>query len=259
MEAMSVEQMVLSSWEGDGFIGKNRVPIASSDLDALAVNYAKKAVRLGECKVREGSQRVYVIDDSSCAAMKLPEQDFEWWMEEIWSGWLNTLPRVWADDGNPAIKWVPAVNHVEVVEVVFCCNLAILTVNRSEIDAALGKAARRHLTINPAIQKRLDQGLIVSGRVTTTLEVILDIGKFVRNKIDEEKYGRRFADPIKDLFREIHRYLSPQLNRLPCSSEGQQLETRKRSFEQNIRMATFFGIMEALGVSKQEANDYLTR
>src|SRR5207302_282430 len=58
MEAMSIEQLLLSAWEEKGFVGQTRVPLGKSDVDVLAVNPVG-GILFGEAKVREGSQRVY--------------------------------------------------------------------------------------------------------------------------------------------------------------------------------------------------------
>ncbi len=58
MEAMSVESLLLSAWEEEGFIGKTRVPLDMSDVDVLAIHAGAGKVRVGESKVREGSQTV---------------------------------------------------------------------------------------------------------------------------------------------------------------------------------------------------------
>jgi hypothetical protein len=77
MEAMSVESLLLSAWEEEGFVGKTRVPLDQSDVDVLAVHAGEGKVRVGESKVREGSRRVYLVDDSSLSWMgEQPHQDF---------------------------------------------------------------------------------------------------------------------------------------------------------------------------------------
>lgn len=63
MEAMSVESLLLAAWEEEGFIGRNRVPIGNSDIDALALNMHERRVRIGETKVRMTSQHVFPVDD----------------------------------------------------------------------------------------------------------------------------------------------------------------------------------------------------
>jgi hypothetical protein len=66
MEAMSIESL-LSAWEEEGFVGKTRVPLDQSDVDVLAIHAGEGKVRIGESKVREGSQTVYLVDDFSRA------------------------------------------------------------------------------------------------------------------------------------------------------------------------------------------------
>src|SRR5438128_2319771 len=110
MEPMSIERLLLAAWEEEGFVGKTRVPLGASDLDVLAVNLNTKTVRIGESKVREGSQRVYVVDDWNAAEMARSGKDFEWWLEEPWSQWLKTLPKAWDEEGRPLVPWLPPVS-----------------------------------------------------------------------------------------------------------------------------------------------------
>ena len=102
MEAMSVETLLLSAWEEEGFVGKTRVPLEMSDVDVLAIHAGTGVVRFGEAKVREGSQKVYVVDEGSLAQMEVEQQDFTIWLGDDWSGWLGNLPRLWNAEGRPA-------------------------------------------------------------------------------------------------------------------------------------------------------------
>jgi hypothetical protein len=143
MEAMSIESLLLSAWEEEGFVGKTRVPLAMSDVEVLAIHAAEGKVRVGESKVREGSQAVYVVDDSSLAWMdSQPYPDFTAWMGDDWSRWLGNLPRLWDTEGEPAVPWLLPASQVKGLQVVFCCNLVVLC-DRQQIDEALRRAAVR--------------------------------------------------------------------------------------------------------------------
>lgn len=255
MEAMSVERMLLASWEEDGFIGRNRVPLGSADLDVLAVNYHTKTVRIGETKVREGSQRVYVVDDSSVAEMKRNERDFELWLGEGWAQWLKTLPRPWNKQGNPLVKWLLPVRQLRAIEVVFCCNLHLFLDDKNAVHSLLGRAAERHLCGNPALKQRLKTGLVVKGTVQSTLEAICEQAALVCKRIHKYKYGRRFGDSLKDIWRELHRYLGADLDRLPKDAEGKPLKTRKESFRDELRRKTVKSLLKALNIKWKDVCD----
>jgi hypothetical protein len=253
---MSIESLVLSAWEEEGFVGRTRVPLAMSDVDVLAIHAGQGKVRVGEAKVRDGSQTVYVVDDSSLALIESqPDQDFAAWMEEAWSGWLGNLPRLWDEEGHPAVPWLlPAAQVVE-VQALFCCNLYVLCARDSANDA-LRRAVARVLRGNPALARRLDGGMAVSAKVTPTVEVVTGLASAVFARI-HGGYGRRFADHFKDVLRELHRYLSPALFRGPRDAMGQQLGARKAPFAGAIRSATVMALLEALGVRKDELREWL--
>lgn len=257
MEAMSVEQLLLAAWEEEGFIGKTRVPVGASDLDVLAVNLNTRTVRTGESKVREGSQRVYVVDDWCVAEMGRPGIDFRWWLEEGWSKWLNTLPQAWDQTGQPVVPWLPPIQQVDRIEVVFCCNLHLFTDQRDAVHDALSRAAESSLRENPALGERLDAGLPVKGSVRSTLESACDLMRFVRRRISEQSYGRRFGDPFKDLARELHRYLNPDMVRLPKDERGEVLGPRKSAFEGKLRRHTGLAVLAALGVEPDEVRRWI--
>ncbi len=256
MEAMSVESLLLSAWEEDGYVGKARVPVGPSDVDVLAVHAGRGSVRVGEAKVRDGSQTVYVVDESSMAFIaESPEQDFAAWMEEAWSGWLANLPRLWGEDGEPAVPWLPRLPEVREIQVVFSCNLFVFC-GRAGPDEALARAALRSLRENPAVATRIDAGLRVTAAVKATGEVAADLARAVSARI-ESGYGRRFGDLFKDLFRELHRYMAPALTRLPADAEGRTLGARKAPFAERVRRATALGLLAAMGVGEGELRGWL--
>jgi hypothetical protein len=90
------------------------------------------------------------------------------------------------------------------------------------------------------------------GRVLSTLETVCDLARRVRHRIGKEFYGRRFGDPFKDLLRELHRYLEPDLARVPKNQQGQPLGTRKGEFEEQVRKQAALELLDSLGISPQE-------
>lgn len=257
MEAMSVESLLLAAWEEDGYVGKTRVPLARSDVDVLAVHAASGSVRLGEAKVRDGSQTVYVVDEASMAGIvESPHRDFTAWMEDVWSGWLDNLPLLWDDQGRPAVPWLPPLAQVQEVQAVFCCNLFVFC-GRAGPDEALARAADRALRKKPAVAARLDAGLRVTAAVKPTVEVVADLARAVSARI-EAGYGRRFGDPFKDVVRELHRYLGPDLHRVVADGEGRPLGKRKAPFADRVRRETALGLLGAFGVGRDELREWLS-
>lgn len=255
MEAMSIESLLLSTWEEAGFVGKTRIPLALSDVDVLAIHAAGGKVRIGESKVREGSQKVYLVDDSTLTYMKSEgNKDFTDWMGEGWSRWLENLPLVWDDAGRPAVPWLLPASQVNEVEVIFCCNLVALC-DRKQTNDALSRAAARFLQKNPAFEGRAERADFVKAQVIPTWEVVTELISAVFSRIDNG-YGRRFGDPCKDLFREIHRYLLPALDRLPCDSANNKLGVRKNPFEDQIRKDMVIGLLRSMNIDEAKIRQW---
>jgi hypothetical protein len=256
MEAMSIETLLLSTWEEDGFVGKARVPLDQSDVDVLAIHAGQQSVRVGECKVREGSQKVYVVDDSSLVGIEVhPDKDFTAWMTGDWSSWLSNLPKLWDEKGRPAVPWLLDLPRVTEIEVVFCCNLIVLC-DPKLVNDSLARAASRFLRQNGGLARWLENGGAVGAKVTPTAGVVTDLLRAVSLRIDDG-YGRRFANHFKDLFREVHRYLRPALDRLPYGGDGQRLDTRKKPCEERIRKETVLELLKAMGVERAELRDWV--
>src|SRR5947209_20313986 len=92
MEAMSIERLLLATWEEEGFVGQTRVAIGNSDVDALAIHSQSQTVRLGQCKVTEGPKMVYVIDEYNVARNTRGEE--YWWMTGGWANWFSSLRKI---------------------------------------------------------------------------------------------------------------------------------------------------------------------
>jgi hypothetical protein len=254
---MSIESLLLSTWEEDGFVGKTRVPVGMSDIDVLAILADEGGVRVGETKVPEGSQTIYPVDDSSLVWIaSQPQQDFADWLADFgWSNWLRNLSKLWDSEGRPVVPWLLHASKVEVIEVVFCCNVAVLC-DRQQVDELLGRAVLRSLQENTAIGGRLDLKNRVQASVKPTLEIITDLISAVFRRI-ERGYGRRFGNPFKDMCREIHRYLRPEFDRLPYDKQGQKLGGRKSPFEDMMRRETALGLLRAMGIGDGEIQEWL--
>ncbi len=257
MEAMSIESLVLSTWEEEGFVGKTRVPIGRSDVDVLAIHAGEKKVRIGEAKVREGSQKVYVVDDYSLAFIeKQPEKDFTGWMIDGWSDWLRNLPKLWNENGQPVVPWLLDLTNVSQIEVVFCCNLVVLC-DPKHPDKLLAHAASRYLRQNSAFEGWFANGGLIRAEVKPTIAVATDLVSAVFKRIDAG-YGRRFANPFKDLFRELHRYLSPELDRLPWDHNRQPKGSHKLPFQRQLRKEVLLGLLKAMEIKHDELREWVS-
>lgn len=56
MEAMSIETLLLSAWEEEGFVGKTRVPLGQSDVDVVAIhanNRSEQRRRISEYQMTQ--------------------------------------------------------------------------------------------------------------------------------------------------------------------------------------------------------------
>lgn len=252
MEPMSIERLLLANWEEEGFIGKNRVPIDREDLDVLALNPNTKTIRIGQVKVRGGSQLIEVVDDLDLARMTAFGTDFESWLVGDWASWLKTLPKAWDNNGMPVVPWLPPISQVDVIEVVFSCNHRDFTRQSKVIDDSLQRAVERHLRQNKALPNRLDAGMVVRGKVCSTLELVCNLFRLVFRRIHEDSYGRRFGDPFKDLVREVHRYLYPELHWIPKNKQGVPTGTQKAPFHTQVRKQAIVDLLDSLGVTLKE-------
>lgn len=254
MEAMSVESLLLSAWEEDGYVGKTRVPIGDSDIDVLAIQPGSNIVRFGETKVTEGSQKVSILDAANLALFEAEKSDIVEWLE-AWSDWLRNLEVLWNSDGHAKVPWIPEAGQLGEVQVVFCASLQVLD-EREKADAALKREVYKRLARNPLIKKQLEAGMQVNARLQSTVEVLMDLIESVCKRIDSG-YGRRFGSPIKDVVREIHRYLTPQLSRIPKDENDKRRGQLKKPFADSIRKKTVLNLLKAFGVQEHELKEWL--
>jgi hypothetical protein len=258
MEAMSVEKLLLSIWEEEGFVGKTRVAVGPSDVDALAVKPTEGVVRIGEAKVREGCTLVYPVDQEHLVEMAKDGEDFQWWLGAGWSSWLDNLPRLWEPSGTPTVPWLLPASELTRIDVTFLCNLWVFG-DAAEADDAMKRTSIRHLRQNPAISTALDNGsLTVTGRVLPTASAIEDLLRVVVSRVWEDGYTRRFGDPVKDVLRELNRYVNPFVKRIPRDGDGVRIDTRRQEFQLKVRRATVLGLLDALGVSPEELTEMLS-
>lgn len=260
MEAMSIERLLLAAWEEEGFIGRNRVPIDSSDVDVLVVNARERRIRIGEVKVRMTSQHVFPVDQAQLAEMERTSSGFEWWLEDDWARWLQSLPKLWSNEGEPCAPWLLPISEVRTLDVIFCCNLHIMGEGGSDASRAnelLRKSVSQQLAKNSAVARHLGR-IDVRAELMSTVEVAFSLARSVRRGI-AAGYGRRFGDPFKDMFRELHRYLNPHFASIPRDAAGERLATRKDRFESEVRKQTALGLLEALGVAEGEVRSWFEK
>jgi hypothetical protein len=251
MEAMSIERLLLSSWEEKGFVGQTRVPIEQSDVDVLAVNYQSKTVGCGQCKVTEGPKKVYVIDEYNVARSRDGEQF--WWLTGGYADWLGSLPKIWDAKGDPTVAWLPTVEGVASIKVVLCFNVWILPTAQPIVNQALRAIAEEHFRKNSALRDCLNNTLIIDDEVKSTVDVFFDLADSVCNRIDNKGYAKRFGEPVKDLVRELHRFLHCELDRIPLSVEGNRLDSRKAGFRLELQRKTVIQLLKSLGIDDLKA------
>jgi hypothetical protein len=220
-------------------------------VDVLAIHAATKTIRVGESKVRCTSQHLYVVDERSLFRIQShPPEDFTTWMEKEWSAWLRNLPKLWDTTGEPAIPWLLPASDLERIEVIFCCNLVVYC-DRTLVDQSLNRAAIRFLQENPAFGHLADTDGFIQSKVLPTVDVVTELAGTVFQKIASD-YGRRFADPFKDLFRELHRYMKPELVRIPRDREGNNLGRLKAPYHEAIRKEAVLTLLRKIGVEDIE-------
>jgi hypothetical protein len=254
MEAMSVESLILSAWEEEGYVGRTRVPLGMSDVDVLAVNANKGSVRVGESKVRNGSQFLYILDFWDIEHKISDPKDMTCWLEE-WSTWLENLPKLWDSDGHAVVPWVFHADAMKEFEVHFCSNVEVFG-DPQAADLALQRAAEWFLRKNPCLQNRVANSFSVHGRFLSTIEVVFQQIESVCVRI-EEGYGRRFGDPIEDVIREMHRYLRTDLGRIPLDYTGKKLSKNKEPFAAEIRKRTALKLLQVLGIKQDEMRQWV--
>lgn len=194
MEAMSSELMVSALWELDGFLTQNRIPIRVqggwSDIDVIGVN-RKRHVRMAECKVRGSARLVLAIPDGKAFVRFLHKHD--------WSSSLDNVDRAYSGE----MGWLPTKSQTRRFEFWFLANLWFPD-QKEQRNAEVVLASYLGKLLGQPMSKKS------RARIFTTRDIILEIFQRVENKVLEEGTGKRFGNPILDLFREMVRYLNPQ-------------------------------------------------
>ena len=225
MEAMAAESLLASAWIMDGYLTKTRWPLAVdngyTDVDVIGVRGG--CVRMGECKVRSGARRVYVVRGDDAARFT---QD---WLG-AWAGTLENVARLW----RAAPPWLPAPGGCEALEFWFCANLWFP-------DEGLRESAERDLTAS--LRALCPHGLKgkATARVVSTLDVLLHVVASIRKRVVDEEHGKRFGDPVLDALRELVRYAHP----LPA--DGGRIGGE-------IRACTIARLHDALGIASADGD-----
>jgi hypothetical protein len=169
---------------------------------------------------------------------------------------LRNLELLWDSNGHAKVPWIPEVGQLGAIEIVFCANLQVHD-EREKANAALRHEVCKRLARNPLIQKRLESGIRVNARLQSTVEVFMDLIALVCKRIDSG-YGKRFGNLIKDVVREVNRYLKPNLYRVPRDKNDKRRGRFKQPFADKIRKETALGLLKAFGVQEQELKQWLT-
>jgi hypothetical protein len=232
--------------------GRCHPAVASSGVSAVAGAGKASVGAVVTAKVTDGSQMVYLVDDGNLAWMEAGNDDFTTtWLEPPWDGWLANIAALWTNEGLPAMPWLPRLSDVDVVEVIFCCNLTVLC-DRERVNAAFRRGVVRRLSSgNKAAADRIAGGLRVEAGVMSTLDVAAsNIGKTVSSI--RGGYGRRFGDPFKDMVREIYRFLDAAPYRRREDSNHSRTGSTRKAVRDEIRAATAGRLLDALGIGKDE-------
>lgn len=186
MEAMALESLVASVWRLDGFLAVARHPVrvkrGYSDVDVVGVR-GDGTVRIGECKARGKALEVNV-----------DANDHGW--SSWWDASLVNLSRLW--DQRPA--WLPPPNQIQSLEFHLVGNVWFPPdgVARQHAQARLLAAARA----------QLPHGLKgkATAVITPSVDLVLEAVRRVRSDVVDERWGKRYGDPLLDALREVIRY-----------------------------------------------------
>jgi len=192
---MAVELLVARLWEFDGYLTTTRWPVRCpdrgySDVDVVG-SCAGGHVRLAECKVRYAAQAVLVVDADTAI-------EFETWMG-TWRNCLDNVPRL--VESAPA--WLPARRDLSDLQFWFCANIWFA-------DSTAHATAEAELT--RMLRDKCPWGTKgkTVARIVSTREVLLEVIKRVRGDVVDDKWGRRYGDPLLDAVRELVRYSCPK-------------------------------------------------
>lgn len=191
MEAMAVESLVSAVWRLEDYLTVVRHPVrvagGYSDVDVVGVK-ADRCVRVAECKARGPARRVNV------------ESATHKWSQR-WNDSLANIPRLFGDD-RP--QWLPRIEDVTTIEFHLVGN--IWFPNTSERDAA-----EEQLSAALASAMQPLRSVRTVARIFSTADCVMRAIAGVRNEVVNEKWGKRYGDPILDAVRELVRYANPRV------------------------------------------------
>lgn len=210
MEAMALESLVASVWKLEGFLSVVRHPIrvtgGYSDIDTLGIR-ADGCVRMAECKVRGPARCVYVDGDT-----------FAW--SGRWDDSLENVARIW--DSPP--PWLPIPEKTTCLEFHLVGNVWFVNpADRGNAQARLTDLLR------PKVPKVLRNR--VSARVFSSAELLTKAIRGVRANVVDDKWGKRYGDPLLDALRELVRYTNPRIKGARGLSSEIGRSTREDLFE----------------------------
>lgn len=213
MEAMAVESLVASVWKLQGFLTVVRHPLrvdnGYSDVDAIGLK--GRSLRIAECKVRGPAQRV-----------SLGEKAKKWALTHSGSmGNVNSLFR------HPP-SWIPDLKELESVGFHLVGNVWFET---DEQRATVEKELLRSL------QDRMPDGSKAELEVSVipTIDLISEALDIIRKDVVDDRWGRRYGDPLLDALREIIRFSHAK----PVGGRGMSKEISR--YTRNSLCGSIFG------------------
>ena len=189
MEAMALETLVASVWKLEGFLSVTRHPVrvtgGYSDIDIVGIR-ADGSVRMAECKARGPARCVNV------------EAVSHGWSCD-WDDSLANVARVW----NSPPPWLPLAAKTKMLEFHLVGNVWFPSKDtRDRAETRLTQALRQH--VPRALRSR------ARARVFSSAELFTSAIRRVRTDIVDDKWGKRYGDPLLDALRELVRYAHPE-------------------------------------------------
>lgn len=146
---------------------------------------------MAECKVRGTAREVLAIPDGKAFVGFMHKHD--------WFSSLNNVDRAYSGE----MGWLPTKSQTGRFEFWFLANLWFPD-QKEQRNAEIVLASYLGKLLGQPMSKKS------RARIFTTRDIILEIFQRVKSKVLEEGTGKRFGNPILDLFREMVRYLNPQ-------------------------------------------------
>lgn len=156
--------------------------------------------------------------------------------------------------------WLLGADRLRAVEVLFCANVQVLggDADQKTADEAVTREVRTRLNQNQAVTRALAHHDSVSARFHSTAGLAIDLVKLVCHRIHRDGYNRQFGTPVKDVIRELHRFLWPTFHRASYGAGKQKLVPGGLSFEENVQKETALALLGGFGVTEEKLRRWLS-